>query len=147
MFTDLILADYLVTLSPFCQAVTFHPKSIPWFVSDVVPADFTSLFAALNDSTFFPADTAISSEDKEALRRVIARWESYIKDGTFKLSVPWTQELGDEGGEMADFWSGPTSFSDLPALDPTLLKDLQQASLVIFKDESIGDPSVVHVLI
>lgn len=35
LYTDLVLADWLVTLSPFVSEVVFHPKLLPWFVSDV----------------------------------------------------------------------------------------------------------------
>lgn len=35
LVTDLALADWLVSVSPFCDQVVFHPKLMPWFVSDV----------------------------------------------------------------------------------------------------------------
>lgn len=35
LYTDLVLADWLVTLSPFVNEIVFHPKLLPWFVSDV----------------------------------------------------------------------------------------------------------------
>lgn len=35
LYTDLVLADWLVTLSPSVSEVVFHPKLLPWFVSDV----------------------------------------------------------------------------------------------------------------
>lgn len=51
MYTDLILADFLVSCTPFVDTVVFQcvsmtsytdasPKMIPWFVSDVLPGDF-----------------------------------------------------------------------------------------------------------
>lgn len=35
LFTDLVLADWLVSCSPFASEVVLHPKLLPWFVSDV----------------------------------------------------------------------------------------------------------------
>lgn len=32
---------------------------------------------------------------------MVKRWEKYIEEGKFKLSVDWDMKLGDEG-EMAD---------------------------------------------
>ena len=63
LFVDLILAGYLVA-SGLATSVVFHPKSIPWFVSDVVPADFAALLSALaNPQVFY---SALSEEDKAA---------------------------------------------------------------------------------
>ena len=43
LFSDLVLADWLVTLSPFCSEVVFHPKLRPWFVSDVSVSHLSSM--------------------------------------------------------------------------------------------------------
>jgi hypothetical protein len=63
LYVDLILAGYLLA-SGLATNVVFHPKSIPWFVSDVLPADFGALLVALADpQSFF---SAVSDEDKAA---------------------------------------------------------------------------------
>lgn len=50
---------------------------------------------------FFPSDSGATREEKSALKAMVERWQSYIKNGKFKLSVPWEMKLG-ENGEMAD---------------------------------------------
>ncbi|GAA5876907.1 hypothetical protein JCM1840_002700 [Sporobolomyces johnsonii] len=132
LFTDMILADFLVTLSPFCSQVVFHPKLMPWFVSDVNPHDFLILLDTLSDESFFPD---LSDEDKHAFKVLVTRWKRYVEEGKFRLSVPKELKMGQPGGEIAEFWTTPYSFADLPAVAPELLKELQKASLVIFKGD------------
>lgn len=52
LYTDLLLADFLVT-SGVAETVVFHPKDMPWFVSDVTPSDFLFTLEALQDADFF----------------------------------------------------------------------------------------------
>lgn len=52
LFTDLILADFLVS-SGMTEQVIFHPKDMPWFVSDVTPHDFFFTLEALQSADFF----------------------------------------------------------------------------------------------
>ncbi|GAA5967851.1 hypothetical protein JCM8115_000383 [Rhodotorula mucilaginosa] len=135
LYTDLVLADWLVTLSPFVSEVVFHPKLLPWFVSDVQPHDFSIMLDTLADPSFFPADSGLTEEDRSALHSLVKRWKSYVADGKFKLSVPMDLKMGDKGGELADFWTYPNAFSDLPAVAPQLLTELQKSNLVIFKGD------------
>ncbi|BGP19757.1 hypothetical protein JCM10213_003603 [Rhodosporidiobolus nylandii] len=135
LFTDLCLADWLVTLSPFVNEVVFHPKLMGWFVSDVQPHDFTLLLSTLRDPSFFPSDAGLTDEDRAALKALVERWDGYVQSGKFRLSVPLGLQMGDEGGEMADFWTTPLPFSDLPTAAPALLADLKQSDLVIFKGD------------
>ncbi|KAK4701394.1 damage-control phosphatase, subfamily III, partial [Phenoliferia sp. Uapishka_3] len=133
LYTDFVLADWLITLSPFCSTVVFHPKLIPWFVSDVQPHDFKTTISSLLDPEFFPANAGSTEEEKAALKTMVERWQRYVEEGRFKLSVPLELKMGDKGGELADFWTTAHPFSDLPEIAPALLTDLQKASLVIFK--------------
>ncbi|BGP57978.1 hypothetical protein JCM8202_001932 [Rhodotorula sphaerocarpa] len=135
LFTDLVLADWLVSCSPFASEVVLHPKLLPWFVSDVQPHDFGILLDTLADPSFFPEDSGLTSEDRAALKSLITRWKGYVADGKFRLSVPADLKMGDKGGELADFWSYPNAFCDLPAMAPALLAELQKAGLVIFKGD------------
>ncbi|KPV72089.1 uncharacterized protein RHOBADRAFT_48988 [Rhodotorula graminis WP1] len=135
LYTDLVLADWLVTLSPYVSEVVFHPKLIPWFVSDVQPHDFALLLDSLNDPAFFPAAAGLSDADRDALKAVGARWRKYVDEGKFRLSVPLDLKMGDQGGEVADFWTSCHPFSALPAQAPELLNDLQQGSLSIWKGD------------
>ena len=135
LVTDLALADWLISVSPFCREVVFHPKLVPWFVSDVQPHDFSITINSLLDSDFFPADSGASDEDKAALNKVVERWSQYVKEGKFRLSTPLDHPMGAPAGEIADFWTSPLPFSDLPAYAPTLLAELKRSGLVIFKGD------------
>ncbi|SCV73182.1 BQ2448_7107 [Microbotryum intermedium] len=142
LYSDLVLGDWLLvspllsqTLSPFCSEIVFHPKLIPWFVSDVQPHDFKILLSSLLDPSFFPSDSGATDEDRQALKAMVERWQSYIGKGVFRLSTPLDLEMGASGGEIADFWTGPQAFADLPSDAPELLKELKKASLVIFKGD------------
>lgn len=69
LFTDLCLADYLVTYK-FVNIVRFHGKAIPWFVSDVTKQDFISTI-----------DYIAYKSASEVLKELGKRWGSYIKSG------------------------------------------------------------------
>lgn len=56
LFTDLILGDVILS-SGLADQVVFHPKDMPWFVSDVTPADFLFTLEALQSGDFFSKDT------------------------------------------------------------------------------------------
>lgn len=114
-----MLADWLVTLSPFCSEVVFHPKVdspvillllslthrtqlMPWFVSDVQPHDFSTTIASLLDPAFFPESAGSTDAEKSALKNMVERWQRYVDQGVFRLSVPLGLEMGAPGGELAD---------------------------------------------
>lgn len=70
LYTDLVLADWLVTLSPYVSEVVFHPKLVPWFVSDVcVKSACSSVVGATADparvtdnlTTFSSSSTALTT--------------------------------------------------------------------------------------
>ncbi|KAL8713710.1 MAG: hypothetical protein Q9220_002236 [cf. Caloplaca sp. 1 TL-2023] len=133
LFVDLILAGYLLAAGLATQIV-LHPKSIPWFVSDVLPADFASLLNALSDPQTFNGMTS-GDEDKS-------------KNASQPLSEKETNELAflfehwsglhQEGQLMIRpnlFWTGPGSYWRLPTTAPSLYEDLKESELVIFKGD------------
>jgi len=69
LFTDLCLADYLITFK-FVNIVRFHGKAIPWFVSDVTNQDFISTITYIANTT-----------ESEVLKELGKRWEGYMKSG------------------------------------------------------------------
>jgi len=78
LFTDLVFADFLVTYTPYVSHVIFHPKLIPWFVSDVTPPDFTQTITSLLDPSFFPlpsSPTDSSASQREHLKCMVTRWK------------------------------------------------------------------------
>lgn len=48
LYVDIFLAGYLLS-AELATTVVLHPKSIPWFISDTIPADFKALLQALRD--------------------------------------------------------------------------------------------------
>lgn len=52
LFVDLVLAGYLLSTG-LATRIVLHPKSIPWFVSNALPTDFTDIWRALSDPEAF----------------------------------------------------------------------------------------------
>jgi hypothetical protein len=89
----------------------------------------------LQDSTFFAEHTdAITHEDQQALTTMSRRWQTYLADGKFKLSIPLDTQLGQKT-EIGDYWTSPFSYQHLPEKDPALLQELKKSDLVIFKGD------------
>ncbi|CBQ69928.1 conserved hypothetical protein [Sporisorium reilianum SRZ2] len=57
LVTDMIFADWLLT-TPHVDQVVFHPKNMPWFVSDVTPPDFRHTIESLLEPSFFARQDA-----------------------------------------------------------------------------------------
>ncbi|EIW56647.1 DUF89 domain-containing protein [Trametes versicolor FP-101664 SS1] len=142
LFTDFVFADFLVTYTPYASKVVFHPKLIPWFVSDVTPPDFKSTTKSLLSPSFFPQEatpegapaTDSSAESREHLYKMVKRWESYIDSGVFSLSVPIDSPLGSSD-KKANFWTTPYPYWNMKELAPELHESLSDSSLVIFKGD------------
>ncbi|RPD77052.1 DUF89-domain-containing protein [Lentinus tigrinus ALCF2SS1-7] len=142
LFTDFVFADFLVTYTPYVSKVVFHPKLIPWFVSDVTPPDFKSTTASLLSPTFFPEENTpadapaatASKESREHLYTMVKRWESYIQSGVFSLSVPIDYPLG-ASDVKANFWTSPYPYWNMEELAPELFADLCKSSLVVLKGD------------
>ncbi|EIM84187.1 DUF89 domain-containing protein [Stereum hirsutum FP-91666 SS1] len=156
LFTDFVFADFLVTYTPYVSRVVFHPKIIPWFVSDVTPTDFKQTFASLLSPAFFPSSPTASSKpspSQQHLHAMVLRWQSYLENGIFALSVPLDTPLGGDvtvgtngqknvvvnleknGVNEASFWTGPWPYWDMKELAPELWTTLSESGLVIFKGD------------
>ncbi|KAI0684695.1 DUF89 domain-containing protein [Cytidiella melzeri] len=135
LFTDFVFADFLVTFTPYVKKVVFHPKLIPWFVSDVTPSDFKSTIPSLLSETFFSSsNTPSDPKQHEYLQQMVTRWQSYLDSGVFELSVPIDAELG-QSHPKCNFWTGPWPYWDLQEMAPELWEDFKGSSLVIFKGD------------
>jgi uncharacterized protein with ATP-grasp and redox domains len=133
LYVDLILAGYLLS-SGLATTVVLHPKSIPWFVSDVVPADFASLLGALaNPQSFYSTP---SEDEKHQGKTPIPLSETEV-DELWDLFDQWSTFHGE--GQLVlrpnRFWTAAGSFWRLPAEAPSLYEDLQTSELVIFKGD------------
>ncbi|KAG6844510.1 hypothetical protein H0H87_006335 [Tephrocybe sp. NHM501043] len=135
LFTDFVFADFLVTYTPFVSKVYFHPKLIPWFVSDVTPPDFDATITSLLDPGFFPfSGDDNSALSPEHLTELVTRWKGYIELGVFNLSVPKDTPLGGNA-QPAEFWTSPWPYWNMEMHAPELLATLKKSNLVIFKGD------------
>ncbi|ELU38693.1 DUF89 domain-containing protein [Rhizoctonia solani AG-1 IA] len=102
----------------------FHPKPIPWFVSDVTPRDWDAIFRALKDPDFFTMlDPSMAHPN--ALKKMVERWEAYTQTGLFALAPE----------ETYAFWAAPGGYWEVaPGMDGEVVgKILDGSGLVIFK--------------
>jgi len=133
LFVDLILAGYLLTAG-LATTIVLHPKSIPWFVSDVLPKDFSDLLNALADPQGFY--TSLSEDDKHAgkqpkplsdkeadeLKFLFQRWANFHAEGQLVI-------------RPNRFWTEAGSYWRLPKTAPELYEDLKESELVVFKGD------------
>jgi hypothetical protein len=110
------------------------PKTLPWFVSDVLPYDFQWAIDSLLDASFFEPRATLSADDKASLAALANRWNEHLAAGRFRLSIPIDTPLGADA-PGANFWCTQFAYQDLPAQDPALLAELQKSDLVIFKGD------------
>ncbi|KAF7323249.1 hypothetical protein HMN09_00105700 [Mycena chlorophos] len=136
LFTDLVFADFLLS-TPYVSKVVFHPKLIPWFVSDVTPSDFANTLEILLEPTFL----SLTEEEQTLLSEMVLGWTKHYEEGVFSLSVPMTTPLGgggsdlDAAADLARFWTEHSPYWDMETLAPELWKELRKSDLVIFKGD------------
>jgi hypothetical protein len=133
LYVDLILAGFLLSAN-LATNVVLHPKSIPWFVSDVLPSDFAALLSALaNPQTFY----STPSEDERAAGKTPQPLSEKEEGELTFLFSEWAG-LHAEGQltiRPNDFWTEGGSYWRLPATAPELHEDLKESELVIFKGD------------
>ncbi|KAB5576041.1 putative UPF0364 protein [Coniochaeta sp. 2T2.1] len=133
LYVDLILAGYLLSAG-LATTVVLHPKSIPWFVSDVLPSDFAALLGAVASPRKFyetPSDdeihqdispTPLTETEADELSFLFQEWVTFHSEGQLVL-------------RPNRFWTHPGSFWRLPHTDKELHEDLKSSELVIFKGD------------
>jgi hypothetical protein len=131
LFVDLILAGYLLAAG-LATEIVLHPKSIPWFVSDVLPADFAALLGALaNPQGFYSAPDdphtgkipqPLSANEEENLHLLFRHWSELHAEGQLIL-------------RPNIFWTSADSYWQLPTAEPRLYEELKESELVIFKGD------------
>ena len=130
LFVDLVLAGYLLAAGLATQ-ITLHPKSIPWFVSDVIPADFAALLSALaNPQDFY----STSDEHTGHVPEPLSEKESADLSFLFQHLAGFHAE-GQLLLRPNLFWTSAQSYWHLPQAEPRLYEDLKESELVIFKGD------------
>lgn len=132
LYVDLILAGFLLSTG-LANNIILHSKSIPWFVSDVVPADFGALLNILASPQTFDS----VSEGEMFTRRNI---EPLVPKELDALEFVFQQLTGfhNEGQIILRenrFWTEAGSFWRLPGTATQLYNDLKESDLVIFKGD------------
>ena len=105
------MADFIIE-HKLADKIRFRVKAIPWFISDVLPADFKYTIDELKKS------------DVEVLRNAGTKWDNYVKSGKFVLLEP-----------VDHFWTSPYEFYRMEKLDEPLYKSIGEAYLAIFKGD------------
>lgn len=133
LYVDLILAGYLLSIG-LATTVVLHPKSIPWFVSDVIPADFVALLNAIADPQAFystlsddekhagKTPTSLAQEEVDNLLFMFKQWSGFHQEGQLVL-------------RPNRFWTEAGSYWRLPTSEARLFEDLKSSELVIFKGD------------
>ncbi|KAK4873328.1 hypothetical protein RN001_015357 [Aquatica leii] len=109
LFTDLCLADFLVT-SKLAQKIRFYVKGMPWFVSDVTKFDFDWTIQEMKKS------------DVPELKTLGDRWSKHLKEKNWIVVDH-------------KFFTMPIDYSYMPKEGSDLYKQLAEAKLVIFKGD------------
>lgn len=133
LYVDLILAGYLLSAG-LATHVVLHPKSIPWFVSDVLPGDFAQLLSAIAAPKPFyetPSEDEqlqnktpepLSSTDEANLSFLFQEWSRFHAEGQLIL-------------RPNRYWTHPGPFWQLPQEAKDLYEDLKASEVIIFKGD------------
>jgi uncharacterized protein with ATP-grasp and redox domains len=135
LFVDLVLAGYLLATG-LATEVVLHPKDIPWFVSDVVPKDFSALLSAMALPKEF-YEKASDADDEAAGAEKPAPLSDEEAANVQFLFDHWS-DLHGEGRLILRpnrFWTHAGSFWRMPSVAPELLEDLKESELVVFKGD------------
>ncbi|KAF6264621.1 hypothetical protein COO60DRAFT_1698204 [Scenedesmus sp. NREL 46B-D3] len=114
LFTDLVLADYLVATGLAGQVV-LHGKALPWFVSDTLTHDLDYLIQNVSSSSGGEAHAA-------ALAAAGQRWAGHMQSGRWRFAAD-------------QFWTTPHPFWWMQELAPELHAELAASSLLVFKGD------------
>lgn len=128
LFVDLVLAGYLLATG-LATEVVLHPKSLPWFVSDVLPTDFADLLNAMQDPKVFyeieqdgKAPVPLAEDEAANIKFVFEHWSEAHSEGQIVL-------------RPNRFWTNAGAFWRMPKIAPELFEDLKESELVIFKGD------------
>lgn len=106
---DLCLAEWLLTAG-LADAIHFHCKKLPWFVSDALIKDLMWTLEQM------------SASDVPSICELGNKWQQRIKTGTFVVKDYY-------------FWTTSYEYAAMQKVAPDLYADLSQAYLVFFKGD------------
>jgi damage-control phosphatase, subfamily III len=121
LFVDLLLAGYLLAAG-LATSVVLHPKTMPWFVSDVTPVDFMHLLNSLRDAKSFFGDQSLGKEELGNVEFLFDHWSELHVEGQMII-------------RPHRFWTEGGSFWRMPQMAPDLYDDLKESELVVFKGD------------
>lgn len=118
LYCDLILALFLLD-SKLASSIVFHPKCVPWFVSDVNPHDFDNILNMLEDDQCF-------AQHRAELDFLASQVRTHMQKGTISL-------------KPSRFWTSYVPFWEIKpdgkCEGDKVYESLQDSSLVIFKGD------------
>lgn len=114
LFTDLVYCLYLLDAG-LASGITLHPKSMPWFVSDVMPPDVDVLLSTLLENSDFRDENGQTQTLAKEIKERLATGVIKIKEHRF--------------------WTTGFDFQDMPREAPDLFETLCNSRLVIFKGD------------
>ena len=129
----MILVGYLLSAGLATQLV-LHPESIPWFVSDVIPADFAALLNALANLQAFYSSPSDDDKHKEKRRQRL----EVNEEADIKYLFQHRSTLHQNGQLMIlqnRFWTHGGSYWHLPHTEKDFFEDFRDSELVIFKGD------------
>lgn len=111
LLCDFVLAEFIIH-HKLAKKIRFRVKTIPWFISDVLPSDFRYTISELK------------SQQDPILRDAGLRWDDLMAKGAFELIEP-----GDH------FFTSPYEFYKMEKIAPELYRSIAEAHLAIFKGD------------
>ncbi|ODQ63456.1 DUF89-domain-containing protein [Nadsonia fulvescens var. elongata DSM 6958] len=118
LYADLIMILFLLDAN-LANYIVLHPKSLPWFVSDVMPMDVLKTFNYLASAEFFP-------ENRPELEYLVEKLVSYHQDGRLLIRT-------------SPFWTTGYSFWEInpngAGGGDKVYEDLKESTLVIYKGD------------
>lgn len=113
LFADLVLCEFLLK-SKLVDIINLHPKSMPWFVSDVTLSDFEWMLNHLEDQKLDYVSV-------------------FIKD--LRIQIQSEKLVLKKPDTMTMFWSYPDTCCKMQNSAPQLYNYLTQSNLILFKGD------------
>ena len=111
LLCDFVLSDFIIH-HKLAKKIRFRVKAIPWFISDVLPADFYYTISELKN------------QKETLLCDAGTRWDNYLTTGEFELIQP-----------AHHFFTSPFEYYKMEKNSPDLYRSIAEAHLVIFKGD------------